>query len=358
MELVETITFQKLLDFTAEYKASDLHLTVANPPILRIDDKLKFLNDYPLLTSGFIEKAVFSFLDDQQKEILTQEREIVITHTFRKGMRFRINIYYQKGFLSASFRFIPETIKDIKDLGLPSVVENFIKLKKGLVVISGPFNSGKSTTLFSLIDRINKTRDKRIITLEKPIEYTLVNDKSIIEQREVGRDTRSFRTGLEFVDQEDIDVVAVSEIEQEEIISKLFKVVEAGRLVFSMMNVDSAVKCLEELINFFPPDKQNLARIIVADNLAGIVSQRLLPKIGGGRVLAVEILIVTPAVKTVIREGRLHQINNILQTSQAEGMISLDRFLIELVKKELITPQAALEEAMDPLSLKTLMARY
>ena len=355
MSTTEIITFQKLLNAAAENKASDLHFTVGSFPILRIDDKLKPLTDYPLLTSSFIEEVIFSFLDNQEKEILAKEREIAIAHTFIKGMRFRINIFYQRNFLGASFRFIPEIIKNFKDLGLPKGVENFIKLKRGLVIITGPFGSGKSTTLISLINEINKTQAKRIVTLEKPIEHILINDKSIVEQREVGRDTLSFAEGLEFMSQEDIDVVMISEIEKEEIISELLKVAEAGRLIFSMMNVDSVAKCLEELINFFPTDRQELAKIMLADNLVGLVSQRLLPKIEGGRVLAAEILVVTPPVQAIIREGRFHQIKNILQTSQAEGMVSLDRSLAELVKRGLVSPEDALKEASDPQSLRAVL---
>lgn len=357
MPTTESITFQKLLTAAAEYKASDLHFTVGNPPILRIDDNLKPLSDYSLFTPSFIEGIIFSFLNKQQKETLTQEKEITIAYTFRKGMRFRINIFYQKSFLSASFRFIPEIIKNPRDLGLSQSVENFVKLKKGLIIITGPFGSGKSTTLISLINKINKTQAKRIVTLEKPIEHILINDKSIVEQREVGQDTNSFIDGLEFMDQEDIDVVMISKIEREEIISRLFKVVEAGRLVFAMMNVDSITKCLEELINFFPTDRQKLAKILLADNLAGLVNQRLLPKIEGGRALATEILIATPSVQTVIREGQFHQIKNILQTSQIEGMVSLDRSLVELIKKSLVSSEVALKEASDPQSLKAIMAR-
>jgi twitching motility protein PilT len=357
METTENITFQKLLKLAAEYKASDLHFTAGLPPVLRIDDKLKTLEDQPLLTASFIKKMVYSFLDEKEKEILEKEKEIVIAHTFKKGLRFRANIFYQKNFLSASFRFIPEMIKGPKELGLPSSLENFTQLAKGLVIITGPFGSGKSTTLISLVNEINKKQAKRIVTLERPIEHLLVSSQGIVEQREVGRDTASFIDGLEFMDQEDIDVVMVSEIESKEVIKRLLKVAEAGRLIFSMMNVDSVVKCLEELINFFPPEEQPLAKIMLADNLKGIVSQRLIPKIEGGRVLALEILINTPAVQTTIREGRFQQIKNILQTSQGEGMVSLDVSLARLVKEGLISPKIALKEAADPESLKITIAR-
>jgi twitching motility protein PilT len=357
MPITETVTFQKLLTTAAEYKASDLHFTVGNPPVLRIDDKLKPLTDYSLITSSFIEEIIFSFLDKREKEILTQKKEITIAHTFVKGMRFRINIFYQKNFLGASFRFIPEIIKDPKELGLPQTVEDFTKLERGLVIITGPFGSGKSTTLISLIDKINKTQAKRIVTLEKPIEHILINDKSIAEQREIDRDTLNFVDGLKFMDQEDVDVVMISEIEEEKIISRLLKVAEAGRLVFAMMNMDSTIKALEELVNFFPTDRQELARIMLADNLAGLISQRLLPKIDEGRVLAVEVLTSTPSVRTVIREGKFQQIKNILQTSSAEGMISLDRSLAKLIKGGLVNPEVALKEASDPQSLKMMMTR-
>lgn len=357
MQTSKQLEINRILKTVAEYKASDLHLTVGNPPILRIDGKLTPLQEESLLTPDFIQGVVESFLDDKQKEILEREREIVVAYTLENKARFKVNIFYQKGHPSVSLRYVPPTIKTIQELNLPPIVKEFTKLEKGLVLICGPFGSGRTTTMTSLVDQINKSRAEHIITIEKPIEYLFVNNKSVIEQREVGLDVLSFERALESVSEEDVDIIMLSKIEGVEIIEEVLNVASSGRLVLANMDTDSAFKTVEEIIASFPPERQSQGRVHLADSLEGIISQRLVPRTGGGLVLACEVLIPNQAIRSIIRDGALYQLNNILLTSRGEGMVSLDRSLAELVKKGEILLEDALNYAIDRNNLKTMTKR-
>ncbi len=355
MDTTTQLELGNLLRQVAELKASALHLSVGNPPIFRIDDQLKPLQTGANMTPQKMEKIALSFLDEEQQKQLKEEKEVVLTYSFEERARFKVNIFYQKGYLSVSLKYIPPVIKNIRDLGLPVIVERFSKLEKGLILVTGPFGSGKSTTIASLAETINQTRSEYIITIEKPIEYVFTNNKSIVEQRGVGRDTLSFEKALSSIPQEDVNVVMLSDMEGMEVIEKVFTVVESGRLVLSAMNTDSAYKTLEKIINSFPVPKQEQIRLQLADALEGVISQRLLPRVGGGKVVAPEILIPTPAVKSIIKEGSIYQINTILQTSREEGMVSLDRSLAELVKAGEVLLEDALNHAVDKNGLKMMI---
>lgn len=357
METKDQLAINKILTMVAEHKASDLHLSVANPPILRVDGKLVALSDEPLLTPDWLANFIDSILNEQQKEILARDKELVLGYDFSDKVRFKVNVFYQKGALSASLRYIPNLIRTIDELGLPPVVQGFTKLKKGLVLITGPFGSGRTTTMAALVNEINKARAEHIITIEKPIEYLFVEDKSVIEQREVGKDTNSFTEALDAIREEDVNVVMVSEMETKEVIKMVLEVAEAGRLIYSVMSTDSVLKTIEKIINSFGQDEKGHIRNQLADDLEGIISQRLLPKAGGGMKLVAEVLIPTPAVRSVIRDGAIYQLNNILQTSRGEGMISLDRALAELVKAGEISLDDALVQATDPQNLKAIARR-
>ncbi len=355
MDTTTQLELGKLLRQVAELKASALHLSVGNPPIFRVDDQLKPLQDANILTPEVMKKIALSFLDESHKKKLEDEKEVVLTYSFEDRARFKVNVFYQKGYLSVSLKYIPPVVKNLRDLGLPVIVERFAKLKKGLVLVTGPYGSGKSTTMASLIETVNQSRSEYIITIEKPIEYIYTNNKSIVEQREVGRDTLSFEKALSSIPQEDVNVVMISDLEDEKVIEMIFTVVESGRLVLAAMNTDSAYKTLEKIINSFPVPKQEQIRLQLADAFEGAISQRLLPRVGGGKVVAAEILIPSPAVKSIIKEGSIYQINTILQTSREEGMVSLDRSLADLVKAGEVLLEDALNHAVDKNGLKMMI---
>jgi len=347
MQTTDQTTINRILTQAAEYKASDLHLSIGNPPIVRIDGKLKPLQGEQVMTPDFIAKVAHSFLTEDQQKFLEQEKEIVLTYTFQSKARFKINIFYQKGYLNISLRLIPDKIPDLKNLDLPEAVGKFAKLSKGIILITGPFGSGRTTTAFAIINEINKTRAEHIVTIEKPLEYLIVNDKSIVEQREVGRDTKSFEQALNLTLKEDVNVVMVSEMDKPSIIDPALEVADSGRLVIGLMNTDSVMKTVERIIESFSSDEQTGIRAKLADNLQGILTQRLIPKAGGGRVVVAEILTPSSAVRTVIKDGAISQLNNILQTSRDDGMVSLDNSLAELVKLGTISRDDALKYAAD-----------
>lgn len=357
METGEKIVLDKILSTGAEYKASDFHLSVGNPPILRVDGKLVPLVNEPVVTPDFMKSIVDSILDESQKKTLNEQKEIVLAYTMPNKSRFKISLFFQKGYLAASLRLINQKIKSIKELGLPGIIEEFTRLEKGLVIVTGPFGSGRTSTLAALINEINRTRAEHIITIEKPIEYVYTNNKSIIEQREVGKDTNSFSQALNTASHEDVDVIYVSEMETAEVAEAALNAAESSRLVITAMNTDSVLRTIEKIIAFFPEEREEQARIQLAGVIAGIVSQRLLPRVGGGRIAVAEIMIPNEAVRAVIREGAVYQINNILQTSREEGMIPLDHSLAELVKTGEILMDEALANAHDKQNFKTMVKR-
>jgi twitching motility protein PilT len=358
MQTAQTIIFNKLLITVVERRGSDLHLTVGTPPALRIEGELTILEDQEILTPDFIKGVIASFLTPKQKERLEQDKQLVIAHSFDQKLRFKISIYYQKGFLGAVFRYISPNIKNFSDLGLPiKSIEKFLTLRKGLVVISGPFDSGKTTSLISMFETINKTKKKNIFTLEEPIEYIFINNQSIIEQREVKTDVNSFIEGLELISDKDVDIVFVSQIINKEVFSKIFKLIEGGRLIFIILEAEQVYQTIEKIINFFPSSEKEKIQEMLANNLAGIINQKLIPSLNKKRILAYEILINNLSIKNLIKEGKIKQINSILQISQAEGMISMDRCLAQLVRNAKISLEEALCHAIDMENLKNMAER-
>lgn len=357
METNQQLMFNKILSTVAEYKASDLHFTVGSPPVIRIDTKLKTLEDEPVITPDFVENIVGSILTPNQQEILKRDKRIIIAYSFQNRARFRVSMFYQKGYLAISLRYIPEKVKSLKELGLPSVIEQFTETRKGLVIICGPFESGMTSTLAAIINEINNKRKEYILTIENPIEHLFTNNKSIIEQREIGRDTPSIEVALKDVTHEDINVVMVSELPNAEVIKEILDIAESGRVIYTSVDADSVTRAIEKIINSVSRDEQSQLRSNLAENLEGAVCQRLLPRVGGGRIPVVEVLIPTAPVRNIIKEGVVSQINNIIQTSREEGMISLDRSLAELVKTGEIQADVAAAYAKDIQSLKMMMRR-
>ncbi len=348
-------SLEELLQITVTNQATDLHLTVGVPPTLRIDGFLTPIPETAPLSGEEVESLSLSLLTEEQKKSLAKEREIDFSFSFENKARFRANIFYERGELACALRYLPTEIKTIKELGLPEILENFTTHSQGFVLVTGPTGHGKTTTLASLIDKINKERRAHIITIEDPIEYVHQHKKSIVVQREVGQDTHSFARALRSVLREDPNIVLIGEMRDLESIAAALTIAETGHLVFSTLHTNNAAETVDRVIDVFPPHQQNQVRTQLANTLLGIISQRLIPKIGGGRVVAAEVLFTTPAVRNLIREGKSHQINNVIQTGKEANMISLDKTLAKLVMEGKITLESAEMYAIDSKYLKELV---
>jgi len=349
-----TAQMKQLLDLAIERGASDLHITVGVPPALRIDGKLLPLTDIGASTPETAERLLMSIMNEEQVDRLHQRRELDFSFGYQK-MRFRTNAFYQKGNIGAALRLIPMAIKTLEELGIPPILERFTEPSQGFVIITGPTGHGKSTTLAALIETINQKRSEHIITIEDPIEYVFEHKKSIIVQREVGNDTNSFSRALRSALREDPNVVLVGEMRDLETIEAALTLAETGHLVFTTLHTNSASQTADRIIDVFPPHQQQQVRMQLANVLLGVISQRLLPRVQGGRVLATEIMIANSAVRNTIREGKTHQLPNIIQTSASEGMIALDKVLAELVSRGEISIDIALAWAIDPKAFKMMV---
>jgi twitching motility protein PilT len=349
-----TAQMKQLLDVAIEKGASDLHITVGVPPTIRIDGKLLPLTEHGPITPEAAERLLMSIMTADQIERLHQRRELDFSFGYGKT-RFRTNAFYQKGTLSAALRLIPLAVKAMEELGIPPILERFTEPSQGFVVITGPTGHGKSTTLAALVENINQKRPEHIITIEDPIEYVFEHKKSIIVQREIGSDTNSFSRALRSALREDPNVVLVGEMRDLETIEAALRLAETGHLVFTTLHTNSAGQTADRIIDVFPPHQQQQVRMQLANVLLGVVSQRLLPRVQGGRVLATEIMMANSAVRNTIREGKTHQLPNIIQTSASEGMIALDKVLAELVSRGEITIDVALAWALDPKAFKMMV---
>ncbi len=341
------------LDFAVEKRASDLHFSVGITATVRIDGKLISIPEAPVLDNEKVAEYVAAFTPATILAELKQKKEVDFSFGY-KDMRFRVNVYYQKGCLSASLRLIPKEIRGFKELGLPPILEHFTQQSQGFVIIAGPTGAGKSTTLAAIIDKVNQEQRKHIITIEDPIEYVFEHKKSIISQREIGTDTNTFSRALRSALREDPDVVLVGEMRDLETIDAALTMAETGHLVFTTLHTNSASQTADRIVNVFPPHLQQQISNQLASVLLGVVSQRLVPRISG-RIMAAEIMIANPAIKTLIREGKNFQIPNIIQTSASEGMISLDKVLAEFVSRGEITLEDALSWSIDPKSFKMMV---
>lgn len=348
----------KIEDFLEEVikrDASDLHLTVGVAPMLRVDGSLVPIEDTQGLSDKDVKNLTYSILDDVQKDILERDKEVDFSFTYGDLARFRANAYHQKGNVGLALRLIPVAIRNLTQLGMPKIVDKFTDYPRGLVLVTGPTGSGKSTTLAAMVDKINKERACHIITVEDPIEYTHNHEKSIIEQREVHYDTRSFAAALRSVLREDPDVVLIGEMRDLETIAAAITIAETGHLVFATLHTNNAAQSVDRMIDVFPPHQQQQIRVQLSNILQGIVSQRLIPSIGGGRVAAAEILVVTPAVRNIIREQKTHQLEAVIQTGASEGMQAMDRTLAGLIKTGRITLDEAKGYAIDVKELERLL---
>lgn len=346
---------EPLLEEVIKKKGSDLHIQVGLPPMIRVDSALSPVSGATALSEENVEALIFSILDDEQKQILLKDKEYDFSFSFGDLGRFRVNAFHERGNLAAAFRLIPTQIPSIEQLGLPPVINKFAEYPRGLVLVTGPTGSGKSTSLAALINKINFEQSKHIITIEDPIEYTHSSKKSIIVQREVHYDTYSFSAALRSALREDPDVVLLGEMRDLETIASAITIAETGHLVFATLHTNSASQSIDRMIDVFPPHQQAQIRAQLANILMAICSQRLIPLIGGGRIAAAEILVATPAVRNIIREGKSHQLEAVIQTGAEFGMQSMDRTLVDLIKKGMITYDEAKNYAVDLDELDRLM---
>lgn len=344
----------RLLEATIQNKASDLHLVTGVPPTLRVDGALMPL-DYDVLTPAATESFARVLAGEKELSHLHETQE-EIDLAFPYGeYRFRVNIYYARNEINISLRALANKIPKLADLGVPGVVENLISFKQGLLIVTGPTGHGKSTTLASIVDLLNTTRGGHIITIEDPVEYVFEHKKALVSQRQVGFDTPSFASALRSSLREDPDIVLVGEMRDLESIEAVMTLAETGHLVLTSLHTNSAAQTADRIIDVFPEHQQSQIRAQFSSVLLGIVSQRLLPRLSGGRVLASEVLVANAAVRATIRDGKTHQLPNVIQTSAAEGMISLDKVLADLVNSGEISLDDAINWSQDAKQLKMLI---
>jgi len=349
------VKIETLLEECLRRKASDLHIQYGLQPILRVDGALYPISDLPVLDEEMVREIVFATLDENQQQLLLKNREFDYSFAFGDLARFRVNAFFERGKMAAAFRLIPNQIKTINDLGVPAVVETFAEYPRGLVLVTGPTGSGKSTTLAALIDKINTEKSKHIITIEDPIEFTHKSKRSVVVQREVHYDTFSFSAALRSALREDPDVVLIGEMRDLETIQSAITIAETGHLVFATLHTNSAAQSIDRMIDVFPAHQQPQIKSQLANILMAICSQRLVPAIGGGRVCAAEIMIANPAVRALIREGKTFQLDTAIQTGADVGMQTMDRTLAKLVQAGEITYDSAREYAVDMNELDRLV---
>lgn len=349
------MTIQQLLEEVIKREASDLHLIVGALPTLRIDGRLEAIGNTQPISSEVVGQLCLSIVTDEQKDILFANKELDFSFSLGELARFRVNVYHQKGYLSAAFRYIPMKIRNLEELNLPSTLKNFTRLPQGFVLVTGPTGHGKSTTLAALINEINENRTDHIVTIEDPIEYLYSHRASLISQRELHLDTHSWEIALRSALREDPDVVLIGEMRDYETIAAALTIAETGHLVFSTLHTNSAAQTIDRIIDVFPEHQQHQVRIQLAMTLEGIVAQRLVPGIHGGRFPAIELLLVTPAVRELIREGKTHQLDNVITTSSEFGMLSFDQSLVSLIKSGRISLEQAKAHSLRPQELDRLL---
>jgi twitching motility protein PilT len=355
MPTAPNLTIQHLLEEVIKRRASDLHLTVGAMPTLRVDGSLVPIEHAAPLAPKDIEDLCFSLTSDEQKDILISNKEVDFSFALGEVARFRVNLYHQKGYLGGALRFIPANIRTMDELGLPKAVQQFTRLPQGFILVTGPTGNGKSTTLAAMINEINETRAAHIITIEDPIEYVYPHRQCLITQRELHLDTHSWDIALRSVLREDPDVVLVGEMRDFETISAALTIAETGHLVFATLHTNSAAQTIDRIIDVFPEHQQAQVRSQLASSLEGVVSQRLVPAIGGGRVVATEILAMNPGIRSVIREGKTHQIDNMMSTGSEVGMMSLERSLATLIQANKISLDEAKQRTLRPAELERLL---
>ena len=348
---------KNLLRMVAQQNGSDLHIVVGRYPTMRLDGKLYPMSQDSILTPEDVQSLGDVMLNEEKKRVLTEEGQVDFSYNFEDKARFRTNIFFQKGYMSIAMRLIPDRIKTLEELNMPPALSELMNFSHGLILITGPVGHGKSTTLAAMLDYVNHNQEKNIITIEDPIEYVYIQDRSIINQREVGQDTKSFHNALRAIFREDANVVLIGEMRDLDTIGTAMTAAETGHLILGTLHTNDSSQTIDRIIDVFPAHQQNQIRYQLASVLLGVVSQRLIPQIGGGRVPAVEIMIKNHAVENLIRENKAYQIDNVIETSLKEGMISLDKSLLDLTQRGMISPEDAFVYAKNKEYFQTMVNR-
>ena len=347
----------ELLLITARQNASDLHIAVGRRPTIRVDSILIPVAKESILTKEDAEGLVLALLTEEQKANFFKKKQLDFSYSLEEKARFRVNVYMQRAFMAAALRLIPAQIRTIEELNLPPLLHDFTKLNQGFILVVGPAGHGKSTTLAALLDEINHKRTDHIITVEDPIEYLFSQDRCIISQREVGLDTLSFGDALRSVLRQDPDVIMIGEVRDPETMATAMTAAETGHLVFSTMHTNSASQTIDRMIDSFPPNQQGQIVSQLASTLVAVISERLIPRVGGGRIPATEIMLANPAIRNLIREKKIYQIDLVIETSVQEGMLSLNRSLVNLIKRKEISIEKAKSYSLNPAELGILLER-
>lgn len=348
---------KKLLRVVCQQGASDLHLVVGRHPTLRLDGKLYPLTQEEILTTDDAKALSDVLLSEENKKELLDEGQVDFSYNFEDKARFRTNVFFQKGNISVTMRQISGKIRTLEELNISPMLYDFMGFTQGLLLVTGPVGHGKSTTLAAMIDYINHSQDKHVITIEDPIEYIYEQDRCIINQREIGRDTKSFKDGLRAVFREDANVVLIGEMRDLDTISTAMTAAETGHLILGTLHTNDTTQTIDRVVDVFPAHQQNQIRSQLASVLLGVVSQRLVPKVGGGRIPAMEIMIKNHAVENLIRENKTYQIDSVIETSMREGMISLDKALADMILRGLITADDAFVFAKNREYLQMLISK-
>lgn len=351
------ISLNQLLKAAVKQGASDLHIVSGSPPVLRIDGRIVRVKADPM-TPDECRRLCYSILTDAQKSRFEEERELDFSFGIKSMARFRANLFYQRGAVSAVFRRIPLTIPELQELGVPRAVHELTRLPQGLILVTGPTGSGKSTTIAAILDRINQERRGHIITLEDPIEYIHSHKSSIVNQREVGSDTANYKKALKYVLRQDPDVCLLGELRDLESIEAALTIAETGHLVLATLHTNSAIQTISRIVSVFPSEQQDRVRAQLSFVLEAVISQRLIPSLRGGRVSAMEVLLLNPSIRNLIRENKLHQVYGMMQIGQDKtGMTTMNQSLMNLVLKRRIDVRAAFEVSSDPEELDGLMKK-
>jgi len=353
---IDDVHIDELLEIVVENNSSDLHIASGLPPIMRVDGELKAMR-YTPMTPEVSQRMIYDVLTDDQIQRFETDLELDCSYQLRKVARFRVNVFKDRGTIASALRLIPTKIPTVQQLGLPAVVEKLARRPRGLLLVTGPTGSGKSTTLASMINQINTERAEHIITIEDPIEYLHTHKKCIINQREVGQDTHQFQNALRASLREDPDALLVGEMRDLETIKLAITCAETGHLVMGTLHTNSAAESVDRIIDVFPADEQEQIRVQLSNNLIAVLSQQLLPRAGQpGRVAAIEVMVANSAIRNLIRENKAHQMTSMIQTGAADGMQTMDQALRDLVQQSLVTYEVAMQRAQNPQELEKLLA--
>jgi len=351
------VTLRQLLEDMVQRKASDLHITAGVPPEFRVDGSV-VPSESEVLTPEMCAQIAYSVLSDEQRKRFETTKELDFSFGVKGLSRYRANVYLQRGVVTMAIRQIPYEILPMEKLGLPPIVKEFTTRQKGMILITGPTGSGKSTTLAAMLDRINSTRQSHIITIEDPIEYIHHHKKCIVNQREIGADTNSFPTALKYVLRQDPDIILIGEMRDLETIEAALTIAETGHLVFATLHTNSTYEAVNRIVDVFPADQQKQILTQLAFTLEGVMTQQLVPRSrGGGRIMVAEVLVCTPAIKAVIREGKTHQIYSLMQAGQKFGMQTMNQSLMQAVLDKQLTPEDALDRSTDRVELDTMLSK-